>query len=119
MRWVTRENMKADRIACPLVDHPEAVRFRLGARGRRSSQQPRVRIQQAGSNAYKNQLMINPPLAKKIAAVVIHPSTLIARLLTRSPMMRRSLVMRRIRNINGGVENPCTMPDQTRTFIGF
>ncbi len=68
---------------------------------------------------YTNQVMTSPIEVAKIAIIVTHPSIFIARLFTRLPMMTRLLVMSMINNIRGGVENPCTIPDQTSTFMGF
>ena len=55
---------------------------------------------------YTNQLITSPALAEKIATVVIHPSMLIARPLTRLPMIAGLFVMRMINSIKGGVEKP-------------
>jgi hypothetical protein len=44
---------------------------------------------------------------------------LIARLFARFPITAGLLVMSMINNISGGAEKPCTMPDQTSTFMGL
>jgi hypothetical protein len=54
-----------------------------------------------------------------MAAVVVQPRIVIPRPLTASPMIARLPVMRMIRNINGGVEKPCTIPAKTKALIGL
>ena len=58
-------------------------------------------------------------LAAKIAAVVIQPRTFSHKVLVRTPMIFRLLVINMIINNNGGVEKPCTMPEKTSAFIGL
>jgi hypothetical protein len=50
---------------------------------------------------------------------VVHPRTLIARLFTRLPTIARLLIMNMINSMRGGWKSPCTMQDQTNTFIGL
>src|SRR5689334_17957532 len=59
-----------------------------------------------------------PAVARKIATVVVQPRMFVQRLLTRSPVILRSFVISMIKSSKGGVEKPCTMPDQTSAFIG-
>jgi hypothetical protein len=60
-----------------------------------------------------------PAVAAEIAAVVVQPSSEMPRPLTAFPMIARLPVMRMIRNISGGVENPCTIPATTSARIGL
>src|SRR5215217_466858 len=66
-----------------------------------------------------NQVTISPMLAEKIAITVIHSRKFVQRLFTRFPIRARLLVISRIKSKRGGVEKPCTIPDQTSAFLGL
>ncbi len=61
----------------------------------------------------------SPIEAAKIATVVIQPSTLSQNVFTRLPMILRLFVINMIINNSGGVEKPCTTPENTSAFIGL
>jgi hypothetical protein len=59
---------------------------------------------------YNTQLAISPIVAANMAITVTQLKALSQKLLTLSPISRRSLVISTIMSINGGVEKPWTIP---------
>ena len=58
-------------------------------------------------------------MAAKMAAVVIQPRTFMARVFTQRPMIFLLLVISITKSSRKGVEQPCTIPAQTKAFIGL
>lgn len=103
---VTVDGLMAEGIVASTVGSGGAVAItdRETAVDAFGSQAAGVSVEQV--SGYMNQVATRPMLAEKMATTVTQPSTLVVRLLTRSPMIFRLLVMSRMSRRSGGVENP-------------